>query len=132
MKTRRVRGGAAVDLPMTPMIDIVFLLLVFFLVTIKPMDVIAHLEVMRPSGVPGPVVPVLRVSVDADGYELNGRPIDAGELRTHLSRLGALDPRQTVVLDCSPAAAHEKLVLALNHCAEAGLGNLSVVTRRAD
>jgi hypothetical protein len=26
MKTRRVRGGAAVDLPMTPMIDIVIYL----------------------------------------------------------------------------------------------------------
>lgn len=33
MKARCVRGGAVVDMPMTPMIDIVFLLLVFSVVT---------------------------------------------------------------------------------------------------
>lgn len=131
MRTRRERDRASAGLPMTPMIDIVFLLMVFFLVTIKPIDVLSHLEFLRPAGVPGPSAPVLHVAVEADGFALNGLPVDADGLRTHLGRLGALDRDQTVVLDCSPAAPHERLVAALNHCASAGLGRLSVVSRPA-
>jgi biopolymer transport protein ExbD len=129
MKARRDRSQASAELPMTPMIDIVFLLMVFFLVTFKPVDVLSHLEFLRPSGVPGPTAPVLRVAIDVDGFALNGMPVDADGLRAHLRRLGELDRDQAVVLDCSPAAPHERLVAALNHCASAGLGRLSVVSR---
>ena len=34
---------------MTPMIDVVFQLLIYFVVTIKPVDVSAHLDVFRPA-----------------------------------------------------------------------------------
>jgi len=129
MRARRERDRASAELPMTPMIDIVFLLMVFFLVTIKPANVLSHLEFLRPSGVPGPSAAVLRVAVDADGFALNGMPVDVEGLRAHLVRLGGLDRNQAVVLDCSPSAPHERLVAALNHCASAGLGRLSVVSR---
>jgi len=101
MRVRRQHGRASADLPMTPMIDIVFLLMVFFLVTIKPTDVLSHLEFLRLSGVPGPTAPVLRVAIDAGGYALNGMPVDADGLRTHLDRLGGLD-RLSVVSRPAP------------------------------
>ena len=37
------------ELPMTPMIDVVFQLLIYFIVTIQPVDVLANLDVFRPS-----------------------------------------------------------------------------------
>ena len=129
MNARRVRSGGAAELPMTPMIDIVFLLMVFFLMAFQPVDVLAHLDVTAPAGAPGTPVPVLRLSVDAGGYALNGQVMDEAGLQTNLARLGALDARQTVILDCSPEAPHARLVYALNGCARAGLDRLSVVTR---
>ena len=34
---------------MTPMIDVVFQLLIYFIVTIKPIDVVTNLDVFRPA-----------------------------------------------------------------------------------
>ena len=35
MKKRRARGDSSIELKLTPMIDVVFLLLIFFMVTTK-------------------------------------------------------------------------------------------------
>ena len=37
------------ELEMTPMIDVVFQLLIYFIVTIKPVDVVTNLDVFRPA-----------------------------------------------------------------------------------
>ncbi len=118
-------------LPMTPMIDVVFLLLVYFLVTFTPTDVLAHLGVNRPAGADAPTrgrAPVLRIEVLADGYRINGAPVSGGALNDVLARLAGLDRRQMVLIACSRAAPHERLVNVLNICARHELSNLSVVS----
>ena len=47
-KSRRKPGGN-VALEMTPMIDVVFQLLIFFIVTLKQEDIMANLEALRPA-----------------------------------------------------------------------------------
>ena len=47
-KKERKKGDAA-KLEMTPMIDVVFQLLIFFIVTLKQEDILSHLDVSRPS-----------------------------------------------------------------------------------
>ena len=128
MRRRRDQGGQTDGLPMTPMIDVVFLLLIFFILTVKSHDVFAHLDAFTPQGKPGPTVPLLRIEIAADGFALNSRALPEADVRDHLKRLGAADPNQTVLLISSPTAPHGRLVQALDMCSEAGLHNLSVLT----
>ena len=48
-RARKRPEGAQAELEMTPMIDVVFQLLIYFIVTTKPIDVITNLDVFRPA-----------------------------------------------------------------------------------
>lgn len=121
------------DLPMTPMIDVVFQLLIYFLVTIKPVDVIAHLDVFRPSPEarqerPETPPKMIRIVVFPDGFVINEKPVSLPELDRLLTRLAAIDTKQTILIMVSAASPHEKLIQVLDLCAKARLTNLSVVS----
>ena len=120
-------------LPMTPMIDVVFQLLIYFIVTIKPIDVFAHLDVSRPSPekkqdkmeVPPKLI---RINIFYDGYAINDKPVDKTGMDQLLHKLAELDPKQTIMIMCSGASQHERLITVLDLCAKSGLTNLSVVS----
>lgn len=122
----------AADLPMTPMIDVVFQLLIYFLVTIQPRDVLAHLDVFRPSPDPRQQQQekpkMIRIVVFPDGYTINDRPVDMEELGHLLTRLAGIDPNQTILITCTAASHHERLIWVLDLCAKNKLTNLSVVS----
>ena len=76
------RKGEASKLEMTSMIDVVFLLLIFFIVTLKQEDILAHLDVNRPEPQPERIeVPPQLVTIvvynqelrGGNGYEMEGR-----------------------------------------------------------
>jgi len=121
------------DLPMTPMIDVVFQLLIFFIVTIKPIDVMAHLDVTRPSPdekrerleVPKNLI---RIGIHFDGFSINDRAVSESGLSDLMGKLADLDPNQTILIMASAASPHEFLIKALNLCARHGLSNLSVIS----
>lgn len=123
----------ASEIPMTPMIDVVFQLLVYFLVTLKPEDVLTNLEVYRPtpesrrerSEVPPNLI---RIEVFADGYAINERPVSINALGDTLMRLAALDPDQSIIIMVSSISQHDSLVRVLDRCAAAGMSNLSVIS----
>ena len=48
-RARKRPDSPAAELEMTPMIDVVFQLLIYFIVTIKPIDVVTNLDVFRPA-----------------------------------------------------------------------------------
>ena len=121
------------DLPMTPMIDVVFQLLIYFLVTIHPKDVVANLDVFRPSHdarQEQTTTPpkMIRVTVFAEGFTINDRPVDAPELDKLLSKLASIDRNQTILIMCTASSHHEDLVRVLDLCAKSRLVNLSVVS----
>ncbi len=121
------------DLPMTPMIDVVFQLLIYFIVTIKPIDVVAHLDVFRPSPDPKqkkdePPPKLIRISIFKDGFQINERPVPLAELDSLLMKLASIDQKQTIMIMCTALSPHEKLIQILDLCAKAGLVNLSVVS----
>lgn len=121
------------ELSMTPMIDVVFQLLIYFIVTIKPIDVITNLDVFRPA--PDPKAKqdekppqLVRVGVYQDGYSINDNPVSIDALEKALGRLAAIDAGQTIMITVSAVAEHGKLINALDLCAKNGLRSLSVVS----
>jgi biopolymer transport protein ExbD len=121
------------QLEMTPMIDVVFQLLIYFIVTIKPIDVITNLDVFRPA--PDPDAPkdekppqLVRIGIYQDGYTINDNPVTLEGMDTALGRLASLDAGQTIMLTVSAISEHGHLVRALDLCAKNGLKSLSVVS----
>jgi biopolymer transport protein ExbD len=136
MALKRARKRMEVDaaeIPMTPMIDVVFQLLIYFLWTIQPKDVIAHLDVFTPSPEntqeqPDTPPKMIRVMIFPDGYTINDRPVNLKNLDMLLTKLASFDRSQTILIMCSSLSPHRMLVQVLDLCAKSGLNNLSVVS----
>lgn len=132
-KRKKRTQEAAAEIPMTPMIDVVFQLLIYFIVTLKPEDIKTHLEVYRPDPdkkqeeidtEPN----LVRIAIFSDGYTINERPLSIDALAKTLTKLASYDDNQTVLIFCSSSSRHERLVMVLDRCAQAGLKNLSVMS----
>jgi len=131
-RTNRKRDMPGSELPMTPMIDVVFQLLIYFIVTIKPVDVYANLDVTRPSPektrTEQKPVQLLRISVNPDGYTINNKPVPDTDMPRMIKLLAELDKEQTVLILAAPQSHHERLVKVLDLCSKNKLINLSVLS----
>lgn len=112
------------------MIDVVFQLLIFFIVTLKQEDILSHLDVSRPAPDPSAkeeqVQDLLTIIVFSDGFVLRGRPLSLSALETHLGRLASYSKNISVIIKCAPDSKHQQLVQLLDLCAKVELRNLSV------
>lgn len=132
-RKRRERDEPDGDVSMTPMIDVVFQLLIYFLVTFSTPDVLAHLEVSRPatdSSQKEQRTPpkMIRVTVQERGFSLNGRAVSRAELASIVNRLAGFSTNQTVLITCAGGSEHAALVDVLDQCAACGLTKISVVS----
>ncbi|MBN1672029.1 MAG: biopolymer transporter ExbD [Kiritimatiellae bacterium] len=139
---RKRRGDEAPLLEMTPMIDVVFQLLIFFIVTIKPIDIMAHLDVFRPAldqekrdEPPPKLVKIVIFSGDVYTIGMTGsvagdKRVDLKTLAGLLKTLSATSKTQTISISCAPDSRHGNLVRVLDICAQLGLKNLSVTSLR--
>lgn len=121
MKHRRAAGRVTeVKIEMTPMIDVVFLLLIFLLLATKPMESLSRFATRRPAGVtvqPPPTLPLLTIMVhDANRFTLNGIPVTPGELNRRLARIADYSTTPAVLIRSSDRAAHGGLVQAMDIC----------------
>ena len=121
------------NLPLTAMIDVVFQLLIYLIVTAKPKDVIANLDVFRPvaeaSANESKQPPkMIRITVFPDGLTINDKQVTMEDLDSLMTKLAALDRNQTILITCTSKSRHENLVRVLDLCTKNGLTNLSVVS----
>ncbi|HOE00112.1 MAG TPA: biopolymer transporter ExbD [Kiritimatiellia bacterium] len=120
-------------LSMTPMIDVVFQLLIYFIVTTKPIDVMTNLDVFRPA--PDKTAKedqkppnLVRVGVYQDGYTVNDIPVTLDKLDAALGKVASIDTGQTIMITVSAVSKHGMLVKVLDLCAKNNLRSLSVVS----
>jgi biopolymer transport protein ExbD len=132
-RQRKKPEMASAQLEMTPMIDVVFQLLIYFTVTIKPVDVVSNLDVFRPApdknAKPEEKPPnLVRIGVYQDGYTVNDNPASLEALDGALAKVAAIDAGQTLMITVSAISEHGMLIRALDLCAKNGLKSLSVVS----
>ncbi len=116
----------SVEVQLTPLIDCVFLLLIFFLVSSQLKKVEKRLDVKLPDA---QVVKtykatpdIISVGVTARGnLYVNARPVGAGGLLDALRAAKAARPGCRVVLDGDVHAPFRAVVQALDACAMQGL-----------
>ena len=131
MRKKERKKGDVAQLEMTPMIDVVFQLLIFFIVTLKQEDILSHLDVSRPAPDPNQkqeeeVQDLLTVLVYRDGYMLRGRRVSQKELDRQFTRIASFSKTISVIIKCTADSPHKHLIGVLDICAKAGLTNLSV------
>ena len=124
------------QLDMTPMIDVVFELIIFFVVTIKQEDIFSRLNANRPA--PSPpnrntpesdtnVTIAIGKGRDANGViVLNGREIKRTELDRHLHEI--VSKKTAIIVRCSEDSPHKALVDVLDICYRNQLFSVSIFT----
>jgi biopolymer transport protein ExbD len=117
-------------LEMTPMIDVVFLLLVFFVVTMKQEDILSRLTAARPEA--GAIefrekpLQLVTIMLYRDGFMFHDRPLTFLALDRQLARCSELNRNAGVVIKCTADSPHSALVRTLDLCSKHGMNNLSV------
>ena len=130
MKKEKKAQSDEGELEMTPMIDVVFQLLVFFIVTLKPEPVFAHLDIIRPA--PDTNAPkeqpedMINITVFREGVMLQRTPVSMETLEKKLRRLAAVSKNQTVLIKCTGVSMHTGLIQVLELCDNVEFTNLSV------
>ena len=113
MTRRRFRkSDIEADVDMTPMLDIVFIMLIFFIVTAVFLDE-TGIDMSQPHGTPpGPSPSSINVYLHADGSAaINGTSIDIGNIPARVQLIRAEQPKAVVVLGADKAAAHGNVVM---------------------
>lgn len=131
LKKKGKKGQSRIEVPMASMIDVVFLLLIYFIVTHKEELSEAHLAVNLPSGgstQEAPEARLLEITVRPGVIALRGKVMTEDQLRDTLTRFAKTDPDQTVLIKVDSKASTGQLVRVLDICNEANLTQLNVVS----
>ncbi len=119
-------------IPMSSMIDIVFLLLIYFIVTMEDEIPEAHLAINLPSAgarkQEGVAPRLLEVQVYKNELRLRGKVLTYSEIDNFLERFSHTGKDSTVMVQVSQRARAQDLVTALDLCRKHGYNNLNVLT----
>lgn len=120
---------------LTPLIDVVFLLLIFFMVSTTFTNS-THLTIDLPEAVGEPARDVkdrLDVVISADGsYQVNGQPLvnnQSETLKTALLQLSEGDVQTPLTITADARTPHQAVVTAMDVAGQAGFSRLSITTR---
>jgi biopolymer transport protein ExbD len=120
-------------LNLTPMIDVVFQLLVFFMVATTFLDPEKEIEIDLPEAVSGTAPEAERteiiINVFADGrVVLSGAELQPSELLDALKTAAQRDQRTPVTIRGDHITDHGQIVAVMDACGQAGLSNLAIGT----
>ena len=120
-----------------PMVDIVFLLLIFFLTTWHCARQETELDIVVPTANEGKetrrAVGEVILNVKADGsIVLNRRTLTREELSDALARISSMYPDQAVVLRGDENVSYRDIVAVLDVCRQANIWNVAFATNRPE
>lgn len=122
------------EINITPMLDIVFIMLIFFIVTTSFIRE-TGVEVNKPTALtaePRPQGNVLIAIRDNDDIWMNKQQIELHEVRTEVERAKAENPESAVVLIADRGARTGMLVEVMDQVQAAGINRISVSAEPED
>lgn len=128
---RRTEEESQIDL--TPMLDVVFIMLIFFIVTATFINETA-INVQRPPTTEEPPDLenrniVFQVGSNGD-ITLGDRRIDVRSVRANVERLRAENPEAKVIIAADPKAKAETYIKIADQAREAGIYDISLATKK--
>ena len=118
------------DINLTPMLDVVFIMLIFFIVTATFIKQ-AGIEVMRPEALTAeqkPTVSVLVAIGENGDIWIDKQKVDPTAVRAHIERLHSENPKGGLVVQADRGAKSEKLMAVLAAARAAGLTEVAIAT----
>ena len=132
----KIQHDEAPALNLTSMIDVLFLLIIFFMVATKFDELERNIDVAVPevaqAGDGSPPPRPLVVTVQADGeVELDGRPVNLEELTARLAATRTAVGEPAVVIRGDAQCPFQHIASALAACRQAKVSELGITVRLA-
>ena len=132
---RKRRGGAEEEseVNMTPMLDVVFIMLIFFIVTASFVKE-AGIDVNRPDAQTAEKKQqgnILVAISDSGQLWIDGRQIDPRALRANIERLHAENPQGAVVVQADKNSKNGMLVVVMDAARQVGI-DVSIAANETD
>ena len=128
MRRSRAREQDETEVNLTPMLDVVFIMLIFFIVTASFVKE-AGIDVTRPPAATAERKErgnILVAITSNDQIWMNRRQVDPRALRANLERLHAENPQGSVVIQADKDSKNGLLVAVMDAARLAGVPNVSI------
>ena len=122
------------DINVTPLVDVMLVLLVIFMVTAPLMTSAIRLDLPQSQGADtGALASSVVLVVDAQGtLYLNDQVITEDALKAHLSRVALRDPQTELELRADATVSYGRVVEAMGLAQKAGLTRIGFVAQLAN
>ena len=118
------------ELNLTPMLDVVFILLIFFIVTANFIKE-PGLEVNRPDAETSTIqenAAILIAIGNNDDIWIDGRRIDVRQVKANVTKLLAENPQGSVVIQADEQASAEAIIKVMDQSRDAGVYAISLAS----
>jgi biopolymer transport protein ExbD len=121
------------EINMTPLVDVMLVLLIIFIITVPVMKHAVNVDLPRAVNQPELITPeTVRLSVAAEGdYFWNGTPIDDSELASRLQAEAAKEPQPELHINGDKAVRYERVAQAMAAAQRAGVRKIGFITEPA-
>ena len=134
-------GGPMADINVTPLVDVMLVLLIIFMVTVPPLSYPIQVDLPQPSTMPPPPgspPPPVRIRIDGAGaVSWNGSPVTLDILASHFDVEGArgetpagtidATKQPAIEIETDPEAEYEVLAKVLSRAKNANLVKINFV-----
>jgi biopolymer transport protein ExbD len=120
------------EINMTPLVDIMLVLLSIFIITIPVMKHAVNIELPRASNQPQDAKPqTIRLTVDAEGkYFWNDEAVDEAKLNSLLQAEAQKKPQAPLHIRGDRAVRYERVAQAMAAAQRAGMTQIGFITER--
>ena len=118
------------ELNLTPMLDVVFILLIFFIVTANFIKE-PGLEVNRPDAAPSTIqenAAILIAIGNNDDIWIDGRRVDVRQVKANVTKLLADNPQGSVVIQADEQASADAIIKVMDQSRDAGVYAISLAS----
>lgn len=131
---KRIKIQEESEIDLTPMLDVVFIMLIFFIVTASFVKE-AGIDVARPPVSDQPPPPtadknIVFMITETNDIMLEGRRIDLRSVRANVERLHAENPEGKVIVNAHPKSKTEVFIQVSDQAREAGVYDVSLATEK--
>lgn len=126
------RSSEELEVNITSLIDVIFILLIFFMVSTQFKKNAMPLDLPQSEDVTEQENSAKVLAVNAEKMELDGKEISLESLQSVLSGLYAANPELSLSLECEKTVDFERVVQVLTKIQAAGISRIGIVHETVD
>jgi biopolymer transport protein ExbD/biopolymer transport protein TolR len=123
----RLHDGSMAEMNVTPLVDVMLVMLVIFMITAPALTRPLPLNLPQPTKREPPPPPAqMHLRVEAGGFVLDGRALDAGALRAALADAARRQPDAVLHVSAADDSEYQGFATALDAAQAGGVANIAM------